>query len=69
MSTEMYGRFYCKAFDEDPREYSIMVDRDGNVLAWDSVAQHYTRAHQIGPATQAEIVDILLEDATRGSKS
>ena len=48
----------CKAFSgEGVRENKILVEpgKNGRVLAWDSVAGHYTACHSIAARTQAKI--------------
>ena len=48
----------CKAFSgEGVRENKILVEpgKNGRVLAWDSVAGHYTACHSIAAKTQAKI--------------
>ena len=48
----------CKAFSgEGVRENKILVEpgKNGRVLVWDSVADHYTACHSIAARTQAKI--------------
>ena len=48
----------CKAFSgEGVRLNKILVEpgKNGRVLVWDSVADHYTACHSIATKTQAKI--------------
>ena len=48
----------CRAFSgEGVRNNKILVEpgKNGRVLAWDSVAGHYTACHSIAARTQAKI--------------
>jgi hypothetical protein len=39
----------------------VMVDSDGSIRVWDSVAGHYTRCHALTPAAQRRIRKVGLE--------
>jgi hypothetical protein len=52
---ETHLEYYCKAFTrETAREYTVLVTAAGDVLAWDSVAGHFTRAHVMSAESVAE---------------
>ena len=57
MSTyqETHLEYYCKAFThETAREYTVLVNSDGDVMPWDSVAGHFTRSHVMSDESVAE---------------
>ena len=48
----------CRAFSgEGVRENKVLIEpgKNGRVLAWDSVAGHYTSCHSIAAKTQAKL--------------
>lgn len=46
----------AKAFrSEGVRAYRFLVEADGAVLVWDSVAGHYTRCHSLSDAATRRI--------------
>ncbi len=52
----------CKAFSgEGVRENRVMVDEDGTVRVWDSVAGHYTLCHSLSPDSQRRIARLAAE--------
>ena len=52
----------CKAFSgEGVRTHRVMVDEDGTVRVWDSVAGHYTVCHSLSPRSQRRIARLAAE--------
>lgn len=47
-TTDITVTVRCRPFSGFPRdEYRCIVESDGNVLVWDSIAGHYTRCHSL----------------------
>lgn len=51
----------CKAFScEGVRNNRLLVEADGTIRVFDSVAGHYTTAHAISKATESKIRKLAL---------
>jgi hypothetical protein len=45
----------CRAINGIMDDYRVMVDDDGTVRVWDSVAGYYTTCHGLGDSAQRRI--------------
>jgi len=57
---DVYLTYPCIAFtgERAPREQDLIVRRDGTILVFDSVADHYTTCHAISETHQTRIREI-----------
>lgn len=61
------GTMRVKAFGEEtPRKHAIMIDDDGTIRVWDSVARHYTLRHGLAPDEEQRIRTVLNDTLIQG---
>lgn len=51
----------CKPFSFRMKEHHLLVDADGTIRVYDSIAGHYTTCHRLGKYAQSKAIRLARE--------